>query len=755
MRLLAEWRQDDKVDAGLGNGVLSESEDVTCATNSRNILFRGLEQLSNDLKSYYDTGDLTTKIEWGPFEDLSHYLVLAMIRKKYMESFESGSIHHMKLTAKLSIHGIAKRPAMALVASTEVSFQNGSFPELSLRWNVQAKNDEYKKNCHNDEENLELKSSYPEYLAILKISCNTAFLNNSNELVSKGGNDGDVVILNRCMHITPPPNLPFTYNLEDLIWAPRMFPNDLENAKAEIDSIMERQLESLGNGEDPFYPRDNAMTRRGFGLELETVQMHPDYESECFTHAQQFVAAVQNARKAHIGRLIDNKADTSMINIAMKMWDHLSQFTVSHDLYVENNAPPSRVELYQRIQKHISSSGENGIDLRALDNLIFGGRVKMPLYLLEQCNVVTPESIPISQASPEYKSPVPPNELYHVFPPPPDGRDHADSSIRLLLNGVLKNPEARTKNGNSIIVPLVSDIGQSATSIHVHVNVTNEKAWPRQQHCLSPYDDSDLHATNSLLCVIFGWIVFDRVTSTFAMPNMIRDRSLAPMYASGPEFVWMEHSWDQGKFVVVPDKDRGGEVNDMKPYNLPEWFRHVFDSYRKHALGRQNCCNINSSAREEKKEEASRSPCPMPIFDETSNLFLQVFNHEIISNTISRWNSLNLMSLKQYGTLEFRRMHATLNADFVSAWTWFCVGFVEKFSNSNMFEKFLYPFVSINSNGGISINEFGEADSWRVGLERLANAQNHATIEDLIEIMDDKSSPIVPTNTISILLGKK
>lgn len=286
MRLLSEWRQDDNVDDGLGNNILSGSEDVTCATNSRNILFRGLEQLSDDLKSYYDTGDIITKIEWGPFEELSDYLVSAMSRKKYMESFESASIHHMKLTAKLSIHGIAKRPAMALVASTEVSFQNGSFPELSLLWNAQAKNDECKRNCHNDEDNLELKSSYPEYLAILKISFNTAFLNNSNEFVRKWGNDGDVTILNRCMHITPPPNLPFTYNLEDLIWAPRLFPNDSENAKAEIDRIMERELKSLDNGEDSYHPRDNAITRRGFGLELETVQLHPDYESDCFTHAQ-------------------------------------------------------------------------------------------------------------------------------------------------------------------------------------------------------------------------------------------------------------------------------------------------------------------------------------------------------------------------------------------------------------------------------------------------------------------------------------
>ena len=72
-----------------------------------------------------------------------------------------------------------------------------------------------------------------------------------------------------------------------------------------------------------------------------------------------------------------------------------------------------------------------------------------------------------------------------------------------------------------------------------------------------------------------------------------------------------------------------------------------------------------------------------------------VFDTEVLVNTIllSRWNSLNLLSLKQYGTIEFRRMHATLDSDFVTAWTWSCVGFVEKFSQPCMFNSYLYPFV--------------------------------------------------------------
>jgi hypothetical protein len=130
----------------------------------------------------------------------------------------------------------------------------------------------------------------------------------------------------------------------------------------------------------------------------------------------------------------------------------------------------------------------------------------------------------------------------------------------------------------------------------------------------------------------------------------------------------------------------------------------------------QSC--LKSTSDEEKKEQKSHS------------LFDAVFDNEVLMNTISRWNSLNLLSLKQYGTIEFRRMHATLDSDFVSAWTWFCVGFVEKFSQASMFDRYLYPFV-----GGAKIME--------VGLERLVNAQNHATIEDLHDIMngDDPAMP--------------
>ena len=539
---------------------------------------------------------------------------------------------------------------------------------------------------------------------------------------------------------------------------------------------------------------------------------HYMYIYICFHTTQQFQLAVETGRQSHLARISNNTDDeATTIRIVNEMSDQLALYSVSHDLYAENNAPPSRLDLYQRLETHIAeiyrgrddekinndSNNDNGnsdgsnnsdnrhhcsFDRNTLDNVILGGRVAMPPSLLRQCNpTIDIDSIPTSQSSPEYKSPPPPNELYHSLPPPTHGKDDADSSIRLLLDGVLKNPCA---SSNAVIVPLVSDIGQSATSIHVHVNITNQQAWPRQNHTSLIKNGQlsfDLEATNSLLCVVFGWICFDQVVSNyFCMPNMIRDRSIAPMYASGPEFVWLEHSWDQGSFVVVPSEDSdddgngggGGEVKDVKLYNVLEYFRHIFTCYNSNSTN-DNVVDDDSNVM--KKNMDSNDACDLveeekkdgePIAStNTTSLFEQIFDHEVISNTISRWNSLNLMSLKPYGTIEFRRMHATLDADFVSAWTWFCVGFVERFSDPKMFDRFLYPFLvnegrdgnAANNSGGTAAAAADGVDNgdWKIGLERLIHAQNHATIEDLLEIMCDESDPIVPLDTLSILMGDK
>ena len=83
-------------------------------------------------------------------------------------------------------------------------------------------------------------------------------------------------------------------------------------------------------------------------------------------------------------------------------------------------------------------------------------------------------------------------------------------------------------------------------------------------------------------------------------------------------------------------------------------------------------------------------------------------------------------------------MHATLDADFVVAWTRFCVAFVEKFGQD--YERFGRPY-------------FDGAKDWREGLERLIQAQNSATIDDLIEIMADEAPAVLGRSSFQTLIN--
>eukprot|EP00804_Cyclotella_cryptica_P007642 CCRYP_015254-RA/>CCRYP_015254-RA protein AED:0.09 eAED:0.09 QI:365/-1/1/1/-1/0/1/0/658 len=619
---------------------------------------RDVVHYSDNFQRYISDGIIEARIDWGPadssqFTSLSNYIIEAC-----MSSGSDNTTEQMEdPIVEFTVHRIGRRPAMALLASSTSAIKlnlcakDCSFPEMSVSWsNLEPPSEEYFCNS--------------ESLVTLKIfhGCNRT------------------KILQRTLHVAPPQVGPFKFQLQDLVWAPKLFKNDDAHSTDSIHTIFNEFF--LHDQTD-----DNVMTprrRRGFGLELETVQMPlnaSDFEAGCFTQQQQFEAVINRARNWHLSQ-IDTDGDedyVSTIETINSMWDQFLLWSVSHDLYVDNAAPPSRIDLYERIWSHITdpekstlAGAEHACILRELDHLVLGGKVQMPPELL----VATPyDEVPTSQASPEYKSPLPPNELYHEFPPPPDGKDKADASIRLFLDGILKNPSVSTK---PVVVPLVSDLGQSATSIHVHVNVANPNAWPRTV----VHQGTDLERTQSLLCVIFGWICFDRVVQNFfCMPNVWRDRSFAPMLPTGPEFVWRDLSWDQGLSVSSIDDD--GTVSDVNVYNLPAWFRHVHSSY------------VSFFSEEEKKESHS--------------LFETVFDQETMANTLSRWNSLNLLPINSYGTIEFRRMDASLNADFVSAWTWFCVGFVERFSSSIMWNKFLFPFLDAGSNCKLCLERLAEA----------------------------------------------
>ena len=83
----------------------------------------------------------------------------------------------------------------------------------------------------------------------------------------------------------------------------------------------------------------------------------------------------------------------------------------------------------------------------------------------------------------------------------------------------------------------------------------------------------------------------------------------------------------------------------------------------------------------------------------------------------------NLNRVTKYGTLEFRRQHATLDADAVCRWAHFCVCFVEAFRRPS-------PLVDVVLDGPLE-----------AGLDELRRAQATATLAKLASELEGFVSP--------------
>ena len=446
----------------------------------------------------------------------------------------------------------------------------------------------------------------------------------------------------------------------------------------------------------------------------------------------------------------------------------------------------ARMDLYRRCEAAMSNSSMPG----KVAGLILGGDGKLvdhPAF---------PGYERTHLASPEYNSPAPPNELYYEFGPSASARTKArgvaaERQIRLLLERVIKSPDG----AHHVMCSTVSDIGQSTTSIHVHVNVRSPTAWPRET-ISGPH--ADIESTRFVLSVLCNWVRFDGVIRTFCKPWMWRERSLAPMFATGPEFLHHETAWTQGTSVLIPE-----EAAAQKIYHVPKLFRHLFTAYRKAMLGeRAGDARAPEGAEggsgSERNGPAQDDAATPPPSDGEGSLFDRVFDYQTIYDTVFRNNSLNLLSLRKYvappppppssrappalvphlsvsrapdpthqqrrhrhgrlvdrrcnvcfcvtvsepcstpvdlgfnitvhhryGTVEFRRMHATLDADSVACWTKFCVSFVQLFGED--YARHGRCFFE-----GV---EDWETCGWEAGLDRLIQAQNEATMEELLEVM--------------------
>lgn len=263
----------------------------------------------------------------------------------------------------------------------------------------------------------------------------------------------------------------------------------------------------------------------------------------------------------------------------------------------------------------------------------------------------------------EYKSPLPPHELSFgretaALAEPgerPSARLEAALGLRLICR-------------LGVCAPSASESGcEPNTSLHVHVNVRNAQARGR------------LLSAREILAVWLSWVRFEHVTLRLCRSWCWADRWAAPLLATGSEFTFNERPLARGESAHLAR----AAANDVPAFFLRAHGRAL------ELAGSEAWAAADESRRVE-----------------------HLFGAEGCG--LGKYNSLNLLPLRTYGTLEFRRQHASTDADFVARWAHFCVGFVEGCAD----EALLRPYLELDA---------------REALRRLQREQRMATPDELEE----------------------
>lgn len=264
----------------------------------------------------------------------------------------------------------------------------------------------------------------------------------------------------------------------------------------------------------------------------------------------------------------------------------------------------------------------------------------------------------------EFTSPLPPHELRFSR----GAQQHISCFFYAALASV------------GVAASSVRKDGHCCTALHVHVNVANSAAG------------GAVLSTTQLFRIIFWWIRFDLVTARFARMWHWREKSAAPMYATGAEFEYHQAVWEQS--LDLPASGLlpvAGQTVRQRQYDVPSFVRAA------HALVHGECYQALS---EEDKRRALVG----------------------LAGGLTRYTSLNIFPLLKYGTLEFRRFHSTCDAALATRWAHFCVTFVEAFSASP------WPLLE-------------RAASADVALRELRGVQEVATAGELMTRMEDHIDP--------------
>lgn len=257
----------------------------------------------------------------------------------------------------------------------------------------------------------------------------------------------------------------------------------------------------------------------------------------------------------------------------------------------------------------------------------------------------------------EYKSPSPPRAL--AYGPDAAGSEAAAREFALALRLIFRL---------GVSAPSISSDGcECNTALHVHVN------------CRNPLAPGRLLTARQILAVLITWVRFDLACGPLARSWMWMDRWSAPMFATGAEFTFNERPHLRG---------RAAHAQRGSMYDVRAFFAHA----------RSQVWSLDELPTEDDRVRA--------LFGEGCGL--------------GKYNSLNVRPLFAYGTLEFRRMHASTDEDLVMRWAHVCATFVETCADESLLERYM-----------------GEETSHDEGLERLAVDQEAATLADLDALLQE------------------
>lgn len=180
---------------------------------------------------------------------------------------------------------------------------------------------------------------------------------------------------------------------------------------------------------------------------------------------------------------------------------------------------------------------------------------------------------------------------------------------------------------------------------------------------------------------------FEHVTARLCRSWCWADRWASPLFATGSEFTFNERPLERGEAAHL----ERAVANDV-----PTFFARA-----------------HRGVRELEQDEA------LATGDEAARV-AHLFGEKRCQ--LGKYCSLNLLPLHRYGTLEFRRQHASTDETFIVRWARFCVAFVEAFADERLLGTYM----------GVEVH---------AGLQRLQAEQQMATTDELSAALGEYCEP--------------